>query len=43
MTWRSLRGLIPIAVLLGIWQLVGNTSSLTAPPPSTWWTAFRGI
>ncbi len=43
MTWRSLRGLIPIAVLLGIWQLVGHTSSVTAPPPSTWWPAFRGM
>jgi ABC-type nitrate/sulfonate/bicarbonate transport system permease component len=43
MTWRSLRGFVPIAVLLLIWQLVGNTNSVTAPPPSTWWTAFQGM
>lgn len=43
MRLRSLRGLLPIAVLLGIWQLVGNTNSVTAPPPSTWWPAFKSI
>jgi ABC-type nitrate/sulfonate/bicarbonate transport system permease component len=43
MRLRSLRGLLPLAVLLGIWQLVGNTESPTLPPPSTWWPAFRSI
>ncbi len=43
MSWRSLRGLVPVAVLLGIWQLVGNPNSATAPAPSSWWSAFRTI
>jgi ABC-type nitrate/sulfonate/bicarbonate transport system permease component len=43
MSWRSLRGLLPIAVLLGIWQLLGHPNSATAPPPSTWWPAFTSI
>jgi ABC-type nitrate/sulfonate/bicarbonate transport system permease component len=40
---RSLRGLVPLAVLLGIWQLVGDPDSPTLPPPSTWWQAFKSI
>lgn len=43
MSLRSLRGLIPIAALLGLWQLVGSPSSTTAPTPSSWWTAFESI
>jgi ABC-type nitrate/sulfonate/bicarbonate transport system permease component len=43
MSLRSLRGLIPIAVLLGIWQLVGSASSATTPAPSAWWPAFKSI
>lgn len=43
MSLRSLRGLLPIAALLGIWQLVGNPDSATAPAPSSWWGAFKTI
>jgi ABC-type nitrate/sulfonate/bicarbonate transport system permease component len=43
MSLRSLRGLLPIAALLGIWQLVGNPNSSSAPAPSSWWPAFRTI
>lgn len=43
MSFKSLRGLIPIFVLLGIWQLVGNTQSATTPAPSAWWPAFKQI
>ena len=43
MSLRSLRGLIPIAALLGLWQLVGNPNSTTAPAPSSWWPAFKAI
>jgi ABC-type nitrate/sulfonate/bicarbonate transport system permease component len=40
---RVLRGIIPVLVLLGIWQLIGNTHSSSTPSPSTWWTAFKTI
>ncbi|HEX3803172.1 MAG TPA: ABC transporter permease [Solirubrobacteraceae bacterium] len=43
MRLKSLRGLIPIAVLLGIWQLVGNPHSLSTPAPSAWWPALKTI
>lgn len=43
MSLRSLRGLLPIAVLLGIWQLLGNPHSLSTPAPSAWWPAFRTL
>jgi ABC-type nitrate/sulfonate/bicarbonate transport system permease component len=43
MSWKSLRGLVPIAVVLVLWQVFGNPNSLTAPPPSAWWTSFRQI
>jgi ABC-type nitrate/sulfonate/bicarbonate transport system permease component len=43
MSLRSLRGLIPIAVLLGIWQLVGDPHSLTTPAPSAWWPALKTV
>ena len=43
MSLRSLRGLIPIAALLGLWQIVGNPNSATAPAPSSWWPAFKTI
>jgi ABC-type nitrate/sulfonate/bicarbonate transport system permease component len=39
---RWLFGLVPIAVLLGIWQLVGSSTGST-PTPSTWWPAFKTI
>jgi ABC-type nitrate/sulfonate/bicarbonate transport system permease component len=31
-----LRGLLPLAVLLVVWQLTASEDSLTFPPPSTW-------
>jgi len=31
-----LRGLLPLAVLLAIWQLTASTDSRSFPPPSTW-------
>jgi ABC-type nitrate/sulfonate/bicarbonate transport system permease component len=40
---RSLRGLLPLAALLGLWQLVGSPNSPTTPAPSSWWSALRGI
>jgi ABC-type nitrate/sulfonate/bicarbonate transport system permease component len=40
---RSLRGFLPIAALLGIWQLAGNPNSASAPAPSSWWPAFKSI
>ena len=39
----ALKGLIPILVVLGIWQLVGSSSSPSTPAPSSWWTAFKSI
>lgn len=41
--FRLLRGIIPLVILLGIWQLLGNTNSSTTPSPSTWWPAFKQI
>lgn len=38
-----LRGLVPLIVLLGIWQLVGNPHSSSTPAPSTWWTSLKQI
>lgn len=38
-----LRGLLPLAVLLGLWQAFGNAHSATFPPPSKWWTATRTL
>jgi ABC-type nitrate/sulfonate/bicarbonate transport system permease component len=42
---KSLRGLVPLALILLIWQLVGSTKTAgsTTPAPSTWWTAFKQI
>jgi NitT/TauT family transport system permease protein len=40
---RLLRGLLPLAALLGLWQLVGNPNSATTPAPSSWWPAFVAI
>ncbi len=37
----SLRGLLPLVVLLGGWQLLSGPDSLTFPPPGQWLTALR--
>lgn len=36
-----MRGLLPVVLLLVVWQLVGDDSSTSFPPPSTWWTAIK--
>lgn len=38
-----LRGLIPLVVLLAVWQLVGNQHSPFFPPPNRWWTALSDL
>jgi len=43
MSWRTLRGLAPIALVIVLWQLLGNRDSTTTPPPSAWWSSFREI
>ncbi|WP_086821627.1 ABC transporter permease [Allokutzneria sp. NRRL B-24872] len=40
---RRLIGVLPLAALLVIWQLVGSADSPYLPPPSTWWTAVQGL
>ena len=35
-SFPPLRGLLPLAVLLAVWQLLGSESSPYFPPPSTW-------
>lgn len=40
---RSLRGLVPLAVVLLFWQYHSRTHSPSTPPPSEWWTAFKHI
>ncbi len=43
MRLRALKGLIPILAILGLWQLLGSTTSASTPSPSSWWTAFKSI
>ncbi|MFG1926950.1 ABC transporter permease [Cryptosporangium sp. NPDC048952] len=43
MNLKALRGLLPVAVVLILWQLVGDKNSVNAPPPSVWWEALRQI
>jgi ABC-type nitrate/sulfonate/bicarbonate transport system permease component len=38
-----LRGLLPLAGLLVVWQLAGDESSLVAPPPSSWLTMLATL
>lgn len=38
-----LRGLLPLALLLVVWQLVGQEDSATFPRPSSWWPAIKDI
>jgi ABC-type nitrate/sulfonate/bicarbonate transport system permease component len=37
------RGLLPLVVALGIWQIVGDPESAYFPPPSEWWKAVRPL
>ena len=43
LTAGPIRGLLPLIVLLVVWQLVGSTSSISFPPPETWITAIRDL
>lgn len=36
----SLPGLVPLALLLGVWQLIGSPDSPFFPAPSSWWPAL---
>ncbi|MET9388731.1 ABC transporter permease subunit [Streptomyces sp. NPDC002928] len=40
---KAFRGYVFFAVVLGIWQLVGNPDSPLAPTPSRWWPAFKTV
>lgn len=42
-TRLPLRGLLPLALALVVWQLVGDPDSPYYPPPSTWWTALSQL
>ncbi|HKZ15640.1 MAG TPA: ABC transporter permease subunit [Solirubrobacterales bacterium] len=39
----TLKGLIPLMILLVIWQLAGSDSSLSFPPPSSWIDSLREL
>ncbi|WP_433380527.1 ABC transporter permease [Actinoplanes sp. CA-142083] len=43
MSLRTLRGLVPIALVIVLWQLFGTKDSITTPPPSAWWDSFKQI
>lgn len=43
MSFKILRGLVPIALALVLWQILGDPQSITTPPPSAWWTSFKAI
>ena len=36
----GLRGLLPLAIALALWQVVGDPASTSFPPPSTWLEAI---
>jgi ABC-type nitrate/sulfonate/bicarbonate transport system permease component len=38
-----LRGLVPLVVLLVVWQLVGDPHSASTPAPSAWWSSLKQI
>lgn len=42
-SFPPLRGLLPLAVLLGVWQILGSESSAYFPPPSTWVRGLRTL
>jgi sulfonate transport system permease protein len=39
----SLVGLLPLAIMLAIWQLVGSDEAISFPRPSAWWTSIKGM
>jgi len=40
---KALLGLIPLVALLVWWQITGSASSVSFPPPSTWFKALRQL
>ncbi|HEV2768148.1 MAG TPA: ABC transporter permease [Acidimicrobiales bacterium] len=43
-TWAPrLRGLLPLVMLLSVWELAGSPGSPFFPPPSTWGSALIGL
>ncbi len=42
-SFPPLRGLVPLAVLLGIWEVFGTDSSPYFPPPSSWVRGLRTL
>jgi sulfonate transport system permease protein len=38
-----LRGLLPLAALLAVWQLAGSDTSISLPPPDEWLTAIAEL
>jgi ABC-type nitrate/sulfonate/bicarbonate transport system permease component len=43
MRFGLLKGLLPLILVLVVWQLVGDKSSSTLPPPSSWWDSLKTI
>lgn len=39
----TIRGLLPVAALLVVWQVVGDSDSLSFPPPADWLGALRRL
>ncbi|MEW5811638.1 MAG: ABC transporter permease subunit [Actinomycetota bacterium] len=39
----SARGLLPLGVLIIVWEIAGSPASLTVPPPSEWFLALAGL
>ncbi|MDA2891031.1 ABC transporter permease subunit [Mycolicibacterium sp. BiH015] len=39
----ALRGLLPLAVLLVLWQVWGQPTSLSLPPPAQWFSALNDL
>jgi len=42
-SFPPLRGLLPLAAALGVWQVVGDPGSPYLPPPSTWVRGLRDL
>ena len=38
-----LKGLVPLALLLVLWQVLGSEDSTNYPPPSTWWAPVHDL
>lgn len=39
----SLRGLLPLAMFVAVWQIIDPQKSPYFPPPSAWWSAIRAM